>query len=722
MPDYAPLPPDCNYPADPNFPTSCGVDYSKAYCCMNYDTLMQPQNFISCTSIPSGTCTAGTGLCHMTFPFLNDEKQPTLKTALSGTAITPWVRITFQEFAGTAECIDSTANNIITMGNLSEPFADKDAKCNAIITEFQYGWGAINQGNRVRIKIMDQKGATFQRWVERMAINPEGDTTPIQGKYRMKVQFGWYTSGGADSDVCGQQAIPVQVSGGILPIGNAPAGFNTAFIICSPVMYFITDWINVHYENGKFNYELEGTDTLVRGQEYMVKSILGQDRKQMYFTKACQLVGAISTPPFRVEFKAIDNNGKVVPLEFAPRGTPNNVKDRLSINDQFAAGDCDGYGPYGIWSPYTRSPIESIKNWIIRNGIVAKDLTGKATSNGGAVSITMNYDPIYKYNPSEEDDPECGVGCTGSPMAGNIPNYGRLILWQNGIPYCQGNFNEVEINNRVKAVYVVNGGNCSPVIHFAPSFRWHSQAAQRATGSMTPIKGTQNTTNEGAVRAGCQIASGTGSTNNRVTPGANMENKVNQPGLATMNSTYHHIMTNLMIGAIEADLRVQGDPSDWLCSPALGYGRCVGIVFINPYFLVDNGQDCPDWAAGDPTSDNPEFKSACNQLLTNKGWFVMGVDHQIKGGQYITTLRLKLIAPGAELNPAGSITNLGGWGAAAQRALPYGGQSGCLSRFLIGNAGTAWGSPDYGFCGQDFIGGGTPCSPRYDSDAIRPED
>lgn len=91
----------------------------------------------------------------------------------------------------------------------------------------------------------------------------------------------------------------------------------------------------------------------------------------------------------------------------------------------------------------------------------------------------------------------------------------------------------------------------------------------------------------------------------------------------------------------------------------------------------------------------------------------MGADHQIKEGQFITTLRLKLIAPGAELNPAGSITNLGGWGAVPNRSLPYGGQFGCLSRFLVGNTGTGWGEME--FCPATYVGGGTACSADYDT-------
>jgi hypothetical protein len=651
--------PSCFYPEDPNFPIRCDFDYAQAYCCLaEYAT--SNDDFVTC-KLEVGDCVVGPPGCHMTFPYYNDEDQPTLKTAINATTKSAWVKIAFQQYCGSQEDPGHTEQTIITMGNHSQ---FNDEQCKATIKGFQYGWGTTNQGNRCRITIMDQKGSEFQMWVERMGINPEGDSVPVQGKYRMKVQFGWYLTGGGSEDRCGQPAGPP------LGEGDVPAeGENSSYIICSPVMYFITQWVNVNFENGKFIYELEGTDLLERGQEQMIEKVFGGDGDgdgQMYFTKAVELLGKYSFPPFRVEFKAINAAGDVVDMEFVKRDGVN--YDREFPDDGW--GDCKGYGPRASWRPNQKPPLAAIQDWLLHGPVTARDLTGKITSDKGRVGITMNYDPTYKFVPNGEPDSTTNDPC--ATCKSDQPQYGRLILWASGIPYCQGNFTDTEINDRMKAVYLVNAGNCSPVLQFTPAFKWHMTEA----------------------------------------------------ALQTQTATFHHIMANLAIGAIEADLRVEGDPSSWLCSPIEGYGKCVGIVFVNPFFLVPgaSSENCPVWRANDGPVDpeDPEFLSICNELLTSKGWFLMGVDHQIKDGQFVTNLKLKLLAPGAELNPAGSVTALGGW--ADGTTMPYGGQFGCLDKYLVGSAAAGWGAAAECLDNTPnlWVGGGTFCEGGYDSDPDLP--
>jgi hypothetical protein len=723
-PPAPPIKPSCAYHfIDPNFPLVCDVDYEKAYCCQpspEFDT----GNFVECTD---GTCLVGFpfgGGQFMSFPEENSEGAPMLKTALGGTTMSAWARIAFQQYCGDDEYPPSTAETIVTMGNISQPCNPE--QCKAVIKTFQYGWGTTDQGNRVRVTIMDQKGSEFQEWVQRMGINPEADSTPIQGKYRMKVQWGWYVTGGAPEDICGQPPQDLgdpgcglndgflTDTGHLIPKAPPPPGFNSAFIICSPVLYFLTDWVNAHYEQGKFIYEVEGTDTLVRGQEQMIQQVFGTDQKEIYFTKAVELLGRVSFPQFRVEFKALDKNGDVVDMEFV---TPDNdTKCREFSDDGFA--DCLGYGPLKVFYPNTKPPLAIIHEWL-NQGVLARDLTGKVTSNKMRVGITMNYDPSYKFIPNGQP------GGTNDPCAvcsSDQPQYGRLILWANAIPYCQSNYNDAEINKRLKAVYIVNGGNCSPVLSFAPSFRWHVAAAQRTAGNTTPIVGTNVDTRQGYFRANCPIASSPGYTRMATVTATQETSKTRSPSLQTQESTFHHIMANLGIGAIEADLRVQGDPAFFLCSPIEGMGRCVGIVFVNPFFLEDDPNNpvkgCPGWLAGDPDEENADLKASINKLLTNKGWFIFGVDHQIKDGQYITTLKLKLVAPAAELNQAGSITNLGAWDGSSPdegTPVPYGGRFGCLDKVVSGNAGVSWGNQPgtpHSACGL-FVGGGTACSENY---------
>jgi len=663
----------------------------------------------------------------MTFPIFNNQNQPMLKTALAGTAMSTWVKVAFQQYCGNNEYAPDTAKTIITMGNESQPCNTE--KCKATIKAFQYGWGAVNQGNRCRLTIMDQKGSEFQSWVQRMGINPESDATPVQGKFRMKVQWGWYVTGGADEDVCGQPPQPIMVPGcdefdgppnGHFPIEPPNPGFNTAFIICSPVLYFMPDWINVNWDQGKFVYELEGNDTLVRGQENMIQQVFGQDNQQMYFTKAVELLGLVSFPQFRVEFKAINAAGDVVDMEFVTPST--NTECREFADDGYV--DCKGYGPLKVFRPNTKPPLAVIQDWIAQ-GVFARDLTGKVTADGGRVGITMNFDPTYKFVPngsinSTTNDP-CAV-CDNPGGDGQPPQYGRLILWAGGIPYCQGNSTDDELNQKMKAVYIVNGGNCSPVLSFTPSFRWHGWAAQRNAGAATPGNSGQEPVQTdqaiGFVKTNCPIASTRGFNRQQGVAATQEVAKTRIPAMQAQQAMFHSIMSNLMIGAIEADLRVQGDPSSWLCTPAEGFLRTVGIIFINPYFLIESPNapvdGCPQWFANDALGpDDPFSASTINKLLTNKGWYITGADHQIKDGQYITTIKLRLLAPGAELNQGGSITNLGGWQITGplEGGVPvvYGGRFGCLTKQLLGNQGVSWGNqPGHAECGL-WVGGGPGC-------------
>ena len=50
---------------------------------------------------------------------------------------------------------------------------------------------------------------------------------------------------------------------------------NTSFTPSSPTMYFMTETITVHFEGGKFVYELEGTDLLQKAQQQYLNKVFG---------------------------------------------------------------------------------------------------------------------------------------------------------------------------------------------------------------------------------------------------------------------------------------------------------------------------------------------------------------------------------------------------------------------------------------------------------------
>ncbi len=168
-------------------------------------------------------------------------------------------------------------------------------------------------------------------------------------------------------------------------------------------------------------------------------------------------------------------------------------------------------------------------------------------------------------------------------------------------------------------------------------------------------------------------------------PATNLANRVCNPALQVQEAVVTHTASNLTITAIKAELRVQGDPSFWLCTPRAGMGRTVGVIFINPFFLNPGKDvnDCPVWAAADPADPNA---TVCNKMLTNKSWWIYGVDHQIRDGQYVTTIDVVLPSPSAEINA--NVKNLGGDPCGGQ--VITAGEFCNLDESCEGDEGTSW--------------------------------
>lgn len=644
--------------------------------------------------VANGTC------LNFSFPSLNTEGAPMLKSVLNATAQSPWVRVAFQEYcADGTRSVDATNQTIITTGNISQGGGGSAETCNAAIKAFQYGWGTIDSGNRCRITIIDELGGSFETWARRMATNTEGMSTPVMGSYKMKVQFGWYITGGGPDDVCGQPAAQP---------GVAPnPGENTSFNICSPTMWFMPDMITVNWENGRFVYTLEGVDLLVRGQEQSINKVFGQDGstpnpfdQPMFFTDAVQLLGKYSMPPFRVRFLALDTNGNLTSMKFAKR--ENNAMD----------DECKG--PFGYYPAKELKPLDIIRKWLVGMPVVAIDQTGNIATDSKRIGISINFDSIQDLtSPTMTNFPidDCEQMVQGPNVAciQSLPDVGTLILWASNTPHCQTNMPEDQINRRMKAVYIVNGGNCSPVLAFNPVVKWNFLLGLKAGGYVIPTSGQVRKTTDALNATGIAVAGGRSQTI-QTTPNNSGLGQQADAAAATQEATLLHIAGNLTTMAIEAELRVQGDPSQWLCSPLFGSGKCVGIIFINPFFLQEDAEgDCPQFMQ--------TTSSLCNNFLTNKGWFIRGVEHQIKEGSYITTIKVGLPAPGAELKFGSGntvVTGLGAWAGGAK--MQFGGLNANTNEYPRGNMAAEWiiqpgtvapGAP--GCPPVCFIGGGSAC-------------
>jgi len=294
--------------------------------------------------------------------------------------------------------------------------------------------------------------------VQRLIVSLEGSSKAVLGIYHMKVQFGWYVTGGDEDDDCGQS---------VATPGEEPmVGQNSSHLICSPVLWFLPDKITVNATDNRFIYELEGVDLLVRGQEFMVAQTFGSDTEPRFFVSAVLDLACNSHPPFTVEFKTRLLDGNIAP--FIAFKVLDGEAQSPEAPTAPTFGQLTTGGPFRRWTCYERPPLAVIHEWLKQGVVALQPETGKE------IGITMNYDSTF-------DRVLEGQSCED-----NKPEVGRLIIWADAIPSFRGNLPDIELDKRMVAFYCVNGGNCSPVYSFNPMIRWNFQLGLKSGGGYMP--------------------------------------------------------------------------------------------------------------------------------------------------------------------------------------------------------------------------------------------
>lgn len=222
---------------------------------------------------------------------------------------------------------------------------------------------------------------------------------------------------------------------------------------------------------------------------------------------------------------------------------------------------------------------------------------------------------------------------------------GEIIFYEDPAPKCG---ESVDWCSRSLGTYLVNGGSCSNVLSFTPSAKWVFDAISKSGGK------TGVTTGKSAPRTGrdgCNIGQ-KGAGNMTSTPFSTAQ--IDQNGFGSieeyMAAQANHDSANKRVYSMEGELKIQGDPS--IAGPLKVYGRTVSIVVISPFHIEQSGY-CGDWLA----------KPGCHPVYSNKAWWVKGVDHMIKEGSYVTTLKVALMAPGSDIDEGSTFggLNSGGW-------------------------------------------------------------
>lgn len=257
---------------------------------------------------------------------------------------------------------------------------------------------------------------------------------------------------------------------------------------------------------------------------------------------------------------------------------------------QFTGGPANaaGDGPLKRWPCNQMNSLSICRNWL--NAVRSKDGNGTIiTYESNTNSIVIMEDPITS-------------GCCPS--------------------------------RRSLGTYIVNGGNCSPVIEFMPAIKWPlgmlPGGGKVAGGATSGKNDTDETTPPKEEIAGVQTAIAPSEDLSKAIPPADQAQELakNHAANAKANAPF---ALNWPVG-LEAELKIMGDPryGDFLTL----IGAFVSIIVINPFRIDDQCR----WGVA-------LSESNCNSILSNKNWFLLGADHQIQGGNFTTTLKVSLLEP-----------------------------------------------------------------------------
>lgn len=276
-------------------------------------------------------------------------------------------------------------------------------------------------------------------------------------------------------------------------------------------------------------------------------------------------------------------------------------KDDGELCFKSSDGGCDG--PKGAWPMNQQNPLAAARTW----------LSSVTTINDRGILIV--YDPTTATLVFQEDK------------------------------FIGGCCKQLNIGT-----YIVNGGDCSPVLEFNPTIKW--QVAASGTGA-TPGSGASGD-NTAIIEPNTNIQKAGGQTGPAIQQHEIMWRHPDSLASGASAGNSAHLDTN---GPFErpnpgfsAQLKIIGDPR---FSNGLNLvGKSVSIIVINPFHITDSFENQSinaTWIA----------RPNCNPILSNKNYLIRGVSHQITGGSFVTTLEVMLLQPNSQI---GATEPLGGCG------------------------------------------------------------
>ena len=276
------------------------------------------------------------------------------------------------------------------------------------------------------------------------------------------------------------------------------------------------------------------------------------------------------------------------------------------ILETFSFKNSDGgkNGPKSVWAPEQQDPLSASRKWL--NSF-------ETERNLGTFMVTdiRERRPVLMIMENPQDPCILSTECAGN-------------------------------EDRPKKVYIINGGNCSPVISFNPSIQImfmepttnisaNPTSMNTSNGQPETPTGNNGTSSKNSNKCYKGELNRKGVETSMSIPGSNLNFRTPaQANAKEFKSIWANSEASKMYEAaapVEADLVIEGDPRylDLLACQGVN----IGIIYLNPYGVRNNAGDC-DWVA------YPNV----NEFFSRTNYMVQSVAHKIDESGYQTTLKL----------------------------------------------------------------------------------
>lgn len=339
-------------------------------------------------------------------------------------------------------------------------------------------------------------------------------------------------------------------------------------------IYGVPKEIESSYEGGVIKYTLKITDLMNQMGENRIDRPIGSEASRVNLGTAVRQLFSRNCPPV--------NNVRYL------RRSGNNMNEW-----RFRNSDGGPNGPTSVWPADQQNALSVSRSWF----------------NSVTTDRRRGFTAVWN---------------SGSPQP-------ELWFVEDTREYCDNS-----VNQNCVGTYIVNGGDCSPVISFSPQAKWVFSSNMNSGGGTGGANSSRAIPNRNIHPRACE-GGGTSDARNqggatRVLAAPQNNSNWRPPDLVTPRqqeamaahetaAEYHELN-----GPMEGELKVHGDPRfvhqySWV-------GKKLAIIVINP-FAVINKTGC-DWLAA----------PMCNPIYSDKNWMILGVSHQISEGTYTTTFKV----------------------------------------------------------------------------------